>query len=326
MPNQNNYDFSKLVEKLVESTNFLQSDEWKQATASYRQMLEGLGEAVRSIYESASMQMMRSLSEQMQAFAKTLPKIEITIPKIEISEETKESIRRIRFLRFLEKVEWPLFLMIDEDLMNLLEPYIDEKDPDFNKVNEEILGVLSNEYVEKLCDRWTKSSVVNDQRRPLLKEAYQLFVEGFYYGCTSLLTCQFEGLVSDFYKKQTRSGLEISEDNLKVIYEHYNPNKTFQGNLRMSSEKNQLLAMATLADSGFFYWNAVIGYLYKIVLTSDEQMDQSNHPCRNKICHGIQLNHGTREHAVKSILITDMTIKLGEDLERILNECDCHEE
>ena len=30
--------------------------------------------------------------------------------------------------------------------------------------------------------------------------------------------------------------------------------------------------------------------------------------CRNKICHGIQLNFGTREHALKSILTIDMMI------------------
>ncbi len=46
-------------------------------------------------------------------------------------------------------------------------------------------------------------------------------------------------------------------------------------------------------------------------------MNQSSHPCRNKICHGIQLNFGTREHALKSILTIDMMIRLGENLKHI---------
>lgn len=49
-------------------------------------------------------------------------------------------------------------------------------------------------------------------------------------------------------------------------------------------------------------------------------MNQSNHPCRNKICHGIQLNFGTKEHALKSILAIDMMIRLAESLKSINEE------
>lgn len=38
---------------------------------------------------------------------------------------------------------------------------------------------------------------------------------------------------------------------------------------------------------------------------------------KTKICHGIQLNFGTREHALKSILTIDMMIRLGENLKHI---------
>ena len=46
-------------------------------------------------------------------------------------------------------------------------------------------------------------------------------------------------------------------------------------------------------------------------------MNQSSQPCRNKICHGIQLNFRTREHALKSILTIDIMIPLGENLKHI---------
>ena len=321
MTEQNNFDSRKFAEQLTKSTSFLHSEEYNQFFDTYRQMTERLYDAVRNMYESSGMQIMRSLSEQMQAFAKNLPKIEISsFPEIKISEETRENIKRIRYLKFFENVEWPLFLLIDAELMTLLVPYIDEKDPDMDKLNTEILGFLSEDYIKKLCGKWKAYSVISEQRMPLLEEAQQLFLKGYYFGCVTLLTCQLEGLISDFYNLQKKAEQEISEEYLKSVYEHCNPDKVYKGNLKMDREKNQLLAMATLVDSGIFYWIAVVNYLYKIVLTSDEHMEQSNHPCRNKICHGIQVNYGTREHAVKAILITDMTIKFGENIKRIINK------
>lgn len=71
------------------------------------------------------------------------------------------------------------------------------------------------------------------------------------------------------------------------------------------------------AEEGLMYWIKSIEYIYNIILTSKDSMNQSSHPCRNKICHGIQLNFGTREHALKSILTIDMMIRLGENLKHI---------
>ena len=71
------------------------------------------------------------------------------------------------------------------------------------------------------------------------------------------------------------------------------------------------------AEEGIIYWIKSVEYIYNIVLTSDDNMNQSNHPCRNKICHGIQLNFGTKEHALKSILTIHILICIGENLKYI---------
>ena len=51
-------------------------------------------------------------------------------------------------------------------------------------------------------------------------------------------------------------------------------------------------------------------YLINVVMTSKNKFD-SNQPCRNKICHGEQINFNTKQHALKSILIVGMVIFLG---------------
>ena len=202
--------------------------------------------------------------------------------------------------------------------MSVLEPYVDDADADQNQVKQAIFDFLNDDYILELSGKWAQKTAINPDRIPELEEAVKMYMDGYYYGCTALLSCQFEGIVSDIYKMQTDAGKEFTLENLKSAYEHYNPDRKLNSKLSMTSEKNQLLAMLSETDSGFFYWIAVVGYLYKTVLTSSEEMNQSEHPCRNKICHGIQLNYGTREHALKAILVIDMTIKLGEDMKRIL--------
>ena len=49
-------------------------------------------------------------------------------------------------------------------------------------------------------------------------------------------------------------------------------------------------------------------------------MNESSHPCRNKVCHGIQMNFGTKEHALKSVLTIDMMIRLAENLKQANEE------
>ncbi len=49
-------------------------------------------------------------------------------------------------------------------------------------------------------------------------------------------------------------------------------------------------------------------------------MNESSHPCRNKVYHGIQMNFGTKEHALKSILTIDMMIRLAENLKQANEE------
>ena len=84
--------------------------------------------------------------------------------------------------------------------------------------------------------------------------------------------------------------------------------------LNMDKERNQLLGLSLEVQSGFMYWTVAIEYIYNTILTSEDGMENSSHPCRNKICHGIQTNINSREHALKAILITDILLHLSEEI------------
>lgn len=80
----------------------------------------------------------------------------------------------------------------------------------------------------------------------------------------------------------------------------------------LKNAKTKLLGINQNLTDGFYYWTSFVRYMRKIIYTSEETMSTSNHPCRNKICHGDQVNYGTQEHALKSILIIDSLIKNAE--------------
>lgn len=90
--------------------------------------------------------------------------------------------------------------------------------------------------------------------------------------------------------------------------------------MREIDEKTQLLWFITDAEDGILYWIKAIEYIYNTILASKESMNESNYPCRNKVCHGIQMNFGTKEHALKSILTIDMMIRLAENLKQANEE------
>ena len=318
MEKRKQYDFDKLASKLVNGINYSQSPEWRDVAENCKKQMADIGNAVKRIYESEAMQSISKLAKQVQKITITLPKVKT--PQIEFSEEMKKNIKKYKCLKYLEKMEWPLYLLIDDNLLSVMDPFIDDEKNNKEDIKKVILEFLSDEYISNLASNWKNGKAINYGRIAALEESVKLFEEGYFYGCTALLACQVEGIISDIYKMQTDAGKIVSVEDFRMAYEYYNPDKKFSNSIKRKSERNQLLEMASETDDGFFYWMAVIGYLYKIILTSDKEMNQSDHPCRNKICHGVQLNYGTREHAVKAILMIDMTIKFGEKMKIILEK------
>lgn len=155
---------------------------------------------------------------------------------------------------------------------------------------------------------------------PILEEAITLYIREMYYGSVSFFACQLNGIITDTYEMQRSYGKDFDLEDIKLAYRNFNPKKEIPQRIKKDSERTQLLWFITDAEERIVYWIKAIEYIYNIVLTSEDSMNQSNHPCRNKICHGIQLNFGTKEHALKSILAIDMMIRLSESLKSINEE------
>lgn len=294
MAEDNKYEESLKIfsEQLGNLSKQLSTPEWQKVIENQQKFVASIGAAVANVIQSEAVQAMGRLAETLREYV-------INLPKIEISEETKETFRRISFLKFLSDIQWPLFLVDDVELREKLDLYAkaDEGKYDMQSITACIFEYLDDEKITNMINSWRNSSVIDTRRIPILQESLELYKDEKYYGCVSILVCQLEGIITETYQMQIDNGMEFTTEDIKAAYEHYNPDKPFPKDFKIRNEKNKLLCMVTETQGGIIYWMKVVEYIYNIILTSDEAMNQSNHPCRNKICHGIQLNFGTREHA-----------------------------
>lgn len=277
---------------------------------------------ITASYNSSLFESLKKISLEFNnsAYKDTLMNLtKFDIPTIQLSPDTLESLRKCSFLIMYHKADWPLFFVDNEELRKDMEPFLQDENPDNEQFKIAVINFFNKNGVDFIFDRWNDSVSINPDRLPILSEAIALYNKGFYYGAVSTLMCQLMGIINDIYVQLSKNGKVFDVDTIEYMYESYNNGKELNrgtrekiannGNIR---EKYQLLCISSDIDTGILYWEVAIEYLYRIVLTSDPEMEKSEHSCRNKICHGEQLNYGDKEHALKAILSVDIVIHLAD--------------
>lgn len=246
-----------------------------------------------------------------QNLAKTISFAIEKIPQIEPSPEMLQFIRRASYLMYVKDQNWPLFLIMEDEFVDEI---IKVKDlVSYKTINEVVFDYIDEQYVDSLYDSWIKVENINKERIPLLKEAIELYKNGYYFGTTSILMCQIDGIAEDIF------GANIPEDNdeeiiakIQRVYRNAHiTNRESSLTIRKikGREKLQLLWASGSVENGVLLWQIIANYIFESVYASGNNADYDN-PCRNKICHGEQMNYGTKEHALKSILVIDLLYNL----------------
>lgn len=303
-------DYEEKIRELRVALNripkYMESHEFKKAIEDTQRVGAVLENMVVAISQSEAVKAFGRLAEQLS---------NIKLPQL--SEEAKEGLGNYHYLNKLESLQWPLYFVFNKDLMQELAPYRSITEENKDEISTIVYEFCTAEFIDGLYMAWNNSSVMDKKRIPILQEAISLYNGRLYYGCVSILVCQLNGIITDIYNMQRQYGKDFDLEDVKMAYQSFNPQKEVPTRIKKDSERTQLLWFISDAEEGLMYWIKSIEYIYNIILTSEDSMNQSSHPCRNKICHGIQLNFGTREHALKSILTIDMMIRLGENLKHI---------
>lgn len=225
----------------------------------------------------------------------------------------QEALIPIHYLNLLERLKWPIFLIDDDMLREKIMLACTEKE-DLEKVKNIIFDYCTNEFLQTLEDDWSHCEVISEARQPVLKEAILMHNQGYYYASTSMLMCQVYGVASDIVHFAKKNDLQIADDMKDFAAEHFTIKRE-----DIDTEKGKIMQMVIITESGMLLWDAMATYLKNEILCSSESKKRwATQPLRNKICHGDQLNFGTKEHSLKAILTVDMLIQLAYEIHRII--------
>lgn len=256
------------------------------------------------------------LKPHMEMIQRLSSSIAALLSNIEIPESLIKNLGNINYLRLLREIKWPLFLEDDDSLRTQLENLCEHytKDYPLDDIAELVCNYYDSSRLDDFFDTW--SQITDDKNLlEMLRQALDSHKQGNYFASTSLLMCEVNGIISSTYFYAKDAGIAISDTDVAAICNNYNIDLSAhkkQLKRNHKSEKHELLQLITLPESGILYWDAVSSYLWNITLTSDDNYKElgAHNPLRNKICHGIQQDYGTKEISLKSILVIDLLLHL----------------
>jgi len=310
MDDDKEYDFEKALEPL---SNALESV--RQMSATMSETCEKMGRIFEVVYSQQTQEMIANISNTMQAFADIASNIRI--PEIKIPDEFLHAAHKLSAVMALRKAAWPFFFYLDDDFIKNFDNCALNEESDTDAIGKVLMDYLDDSKIDYIRSTWVNS--LGEDRNAIIDEAIRLYKSESYFGCVALLSCQIEGVISETYSAQEKLGRKYSFEDLRIGYKCCNPGKDMPKTMKLKknvTEKQQLLLLLPDVESGAISFLAGTEYLYNYVFSSDDAMNDSMHPCRHKICHGTQLNFGTREHAIKAILAFDIAVKLSEELQQ----------
>lgn len=219
-----------------------------------------------------------------------------------------------KYLTILENTKWPLFFISDIKLKEDMISAYDNNPNDDEKIKQIVFSYLTDDFINnRIKTKWNSCTSIREDRKALLFEAVEMHNKGYYYASTSLLMCQVYGIASDIVDTAKKYQLELSEKDKEDIADYFNLKLD-----DIDKEKGKLIQMTMLSEDGVMKWAVIANYLKEEILSSSESKKRwEKQPLRNKICHGDQLNFGTKEHSLKAILVINILIQLSIQIENV---------
>ncbi|RFT84223.1 hypothetical protein [Adlercreutzia equolifaciens] len=251
-------------------------------------------------------------------FADLVPPTPFKIPELDRSafiEPVLAARETIRVCGLMKRARWPLMLVrngaMDDELMEIND--LVEDDDLAIAVSDIASRYLDDDWLSDTKNRWLQCDCLGSAQKKKLIDALSRHGHGDYDGCVAMLACMLSGLIDCFHKRViARSDVDVDVFDWKAKKYNLEPLHKKDNKQRRICEKDKVIIIFINADQGIFIWESLADYVVEVVLTNqyDEKIVASN-PCRNKICHGEQLNYGTWEHSAKCILVIDAILRMG---------------
>lgn len=219
-----------------------------------------------------------------------------------------------KYIRIMAELDWPAYINGDPDFhKEIINSYETEGSPSVESAIFDYYGAL---YLKGLEDQLAESKVIKQERLPLFHEALLLYQLGYYYGAVAILTTQLIGITADIERFLKANHASYNPQTLELIKKRYRLTNTNDTSRVMTA----VVEGMTIDDDENKY-GFLLGYLrFKIFHNHMPKSETEKHVNRNMLCHGSQLNYGTREHALKVILCIDALAWIAEVIsDNVLN-------
>ena len=210
------------------------------------------------------------------------------------------------YVRIMAALDWPAYINGDTSFhQRILKCYEEE---DLEGLEAEIYDFYDAQYLKDLEDRISGLNVIKIDRLPLIREALLLYQLGYYYGTVAVLITQILGITADIKKYLEKNNNSYSGETLELIKKRYGLN-----NQNDMSRVMTAVVESKLVDDEQNEYDFFLGYLRFIVFGNRVGPEETEkHVNRHMVCHGAQLNYGTKEHALKTILCVDSLVWVAE--------------
>ena len=203
------------------------------------------------------------------------------------------------YVRIMAELDWPAYINGNPVFhQTVIDLYEESGAPGVESAIYDYYGAL---YLKDLEDQLSASNIIKEERLPLFHEALLLYQLGYYYGAVSILITQIIGITADIEKYLNENNASYDPKTLELIKKRYGFDHTNDTSRVMTAVVEGMSIDDDENEYGF-----LLGYLrFKIFRTHMPKAETEKHVNRHMVCHGTQLNYGTKEHALKVILCID---------------------
>lgn len=210
------------------------------------------------------------------------------------------------YVRVMAEIDWPAYINGDPAFHQVvLDCYDAEGEGSVVSAIYEYYDAL---YLKNLEDQLSESLIIKKERLPLFHEAFLLYQLGYYYGVVAILINQIVGITADIEKFLKKNSAGYDPKTLELMENRYGVTPT--------SDKGRVMTAAVEGksiDDDVGEYGYLLGYLrFKVFKSHLSKNETQKHTNRNLLCHGAQLNYGTKEHALKIILCIDALAWIAE--------------
>lgn len=233
---------------------------------------------------------------------------------VDFMKTNRKFFDRMLFMRIADQIGFPVYMEIDTELQDrLLESYrMNSNQCNKEEMSQIIVDYYNDDYVDQVLNGIRNVGIFNQKRVELISESVEVYQMGFYGTSATAFADYISGMIRDIYNEVCTMHKFTGKEKNEIL-------ACFNQNCKPDSEKGMLLQIVYSQDRSPLFWYKVVSYfLSRFYASGENGMDM--YPKRHMLCHGIQLNHDTKEMNLILIMCMDIISELAWRVKKMKEE------